>query len=74
MLLVGTFIVGVAVGADVPTSLALVGEFAPSGARGKLLGFSQVAWYSGPVVVLVLALALSGADVWGARVLFLVSS
>lgn len=72
MLMAGTAITGLAVGADVPTSLALVGEFAPKKARGRLLGFSQVAWYSGPVVVLVLAFALSGADVWGARVLFLV--
>src|SRR5262249_6836650 len=44
MLFLGTFVVGVAVGADVPTSLALVGEFAPAKARGKLLGFTQVAW------------------------------
>ena len=29
MLFLGTFVVGLAVGADVPTSLALVGEFAP---------------------------------------------
>src|SRR3982751_5207310 len=38
MLFVGTFIVGVAVGADVPTSLALIGELAPSKRRGKLIG------------------------------------
>jgi len=31
MLLIGTFIVGVAVGADVPTSLALIGEFVRAG-------------------------------------------
>src|SRR5256885_2206190 len=30
MLFIGTFVVGVAVGADVPTSLALVGEFSPA--------------------------------------------
>jgi MFS transporter, SP family, inositol transporter len=48
MLFVGTFIVGLAVGADVPTSLALVGEFAPARARGKLLGFTQVACCLGP--------------------------
>src|SRR5918994_4192327 len=48
MLLLGTFIVGVAVGADVPTSLALIGEFSPSKARGKLMGLSQVAWSLGP--------------------------
>lgn len=71
MLLIGTIIVGVAVGADVPTSLALVGEFAPDKARGKLLGFSQVAWNSGPVVVLVLALVTTPFGVWGARILFL---
>ncbi|NGN64713.1 MFS transporter [Streptomyces sp. A7024] len=71
MLFIGVFVVGVAVGADVPTSLALVGEFAPSKARGKLLGFTQVAWNFGPVVVLVLALVLSSLDLLGIRIVFL---
>ncbi len=71
MLFIGTFIVGVAVGADVPTSLALVGEFAPAKARGKLLGFTQVAWCLGPSVVLWLAMALSPLGLWGNRILFL---
>ncbi len=55
MLFLGTVIIGLAVGADVPTSLALVGEFAPAKARGKLLGFTQISWCLGPVVVFVLA-------------------
>jgi MFS transporter, SP family, inositol transporter len=71
MLFAGTFVVGVAVGADVPTSLALVGEFAPAKARGKLLGFTQVAWYAGPVVVLALALALAPLGTLGIRIVFL---
>lgn len=71
MLFVGTFIVGVAVGADVPTSLALVGEFAPAKARGKLLGFTQVAWCLGPVIVLWLALALAPLGLLGIRIVFL---
>lgn len=71
MLFVGTFIIGLAVGADVPTSLALVGEFAPDKARGKLLGFTQVAWCLGPVVVLWLALALASLDMLGIRIVFL---
>lgn len=71
MLLIGTVIVGVSVGADVPTSLALVGEFAPDKARGKLLGFSQIAWNSGPVVVLLLALVTTPFGMIGARILFL---
>lgn len=71
MVFIGTFVVGVAVGADVPTSLALVGEFSPSKARGKLLGLTQVAWNAGPVVVLVLALALSSLGLLGIRIVFL---
>ncbi|MFI5607961.1 MFS transporter [Amycolatopsis sp. NPDC051903] len=70
MLFIGTVVVGVAVGADVPTSLALVGEFSPAKARGKLLGFTQVAWNAGPVVVLVLALALSPLGLLGIRIVF----
>src|SRR5918997_7196245 len=70
MLLIGTFIVGVAVGADVPTSLALIGEFSPSKARGKLMGLSQVAWSLGPIVVYVLAFALSAYGVLGNRIVF----
>src|SRR3954470_17026543 len=53
MLFIGTFLVGIAVGADVPTSLALVGELAPSKARSKLMGLTQVAWSLGPIITLV---------------------
>jgi inositol transporter-like SP family MFS transporter len=71
MLFLGTFIVGVAVGADIPTSLALVGEIAPAKARGKLLGFTGVAWSLGPVVVLGLALVLAPLGLLGLRIVFL---
>lgn len=70
MLFVGTFLVGVAVGADVPTSLALVGELAPSKARGKLMGLTQVAWSLGPIVTLVLALVLAPYGLFGIRIIF----
>jgi MFS transporter, SP family, inositol transporter len=70
MLFIGTVIVGVAVGADVPTSLALVGEFAPDRARGKLMGLTQVAWSLGPIVVLVLAFALAPLGLLGTRIVF----
>ncbi len=71
MLFAGTFIIGVAVGADVPTSLAFVGEAAPDKARGKLLGFTQVAWSFGPVVVLWLAMFLADLGILGIRIVFL---
>lgn len=71
MLFIGTFIIGVAVGADVPTSLAFVGEAAPDKARGKLLGFTQVAWSFGPVVVLWSAMFLADLGVMGIRIVFM---
>jgi len=71
MLFLGTFVVGLAVGVDIPTSLALVGELAPAKARGKLLGFTQVAWCLGPTIVLWLALALTPLKLWGIRIVFL---
>ena len=71
MLFLGTVIIGLAVGADVPTSLALVGEFAPAKARGKLLGFTQVSWCLGPVVVFVMAAALSRLGLLGTRIILL---
>ncbi len=70
MLFIGTVIVGIAVGADVPTSLALVGEFAPDRARGRLLGLTQVAWSLGPIIVLVVAFALSSLDLLGIRIVY----
>jgi inositol transporter-like SP family MFS transporter len=71
MLFLGTVVVGLAVGADVPTSLTLVGELAPARARGKLLGFTQVAWCLGPTVVLWLALAVAPLGLLGIRIVFL---
>jgi MFS transporter, SP family, inositol transporter len=71
MLFIGTFVVGVAVGADVPTSLALIGEIAPAKARGKLLGLTQVAWALGPVIVLWLAAAMASLGMLGIRIVFL---
>lgn len=62
MLFIGTFVVGVAVGADVPTSLALVGELSPAGARGKLLGLTQFAWNT-PYMVRTLGAGSQAASV-----------
>src|SRR5918997_477267 len=70
MLIIGTFLVGLAVGADVPTSLALVGELAPSKARSKLMGLTQVAWSLGPIITLVLALVLAPYGLLGIRIVF----
>jgi MFS transporter, SP family, inositol transporter len=70
MLVFGYVLAGLAVGADVPASWTLIAETAPAKARGKLAGVAQVLWMMGPVVVLLLALALSGLGVLGIRIVF----
>jgi inositol transporter-like SP family MFS transporter len=70
MLVAGYVIVGLAVGADVPASWTLIAEMAPDGHRGKHSGVAQVLWYLGPVVVLLLSLALTPLGVLGSRLVF----
>lgn len=70
MIIVGFLIVGLAVGADIPASWSLIAEEAPDSRRGKHSGVAQVLWNLGPVVVLLLSLALTGLGVLGARIVF----
>jgi inositol transporter-like SP family MFS transporter len=70
MLIAGYIIAGLAVGADVPASWTLIAELAPNGARGKHSGVAQVLWYCGPVIVLLLSLAMSSLGVLGIRIVF----
>jgi inositol transporter-like SP family MFS transporter len=70
MIVAGFVMVGLAVGADIPASWSLIAEMAPKGARGRHSGVAQVLWYLGPVVVLVMFLALAPLGVLGARIVF----
>ena len=70
MVIIGFFLVGLAVGADIPASWSLIAEQAPDGARGKHSGVAQVLWYLGPVVVLLMFLALAPLGLLGARIVF----
>lgn len=69
-LFVGMIIMGLAIGADVPTSWALIGEIAPDKHRGKLVGMTAVFWNLGPVVVLLLAFVLSNLGLLGIQIVF----
>src|SRR3546814_2622710 len=68
MVVTGFFLVGLAVGADIPASWSLIAEMAPNDKRGKHSGVAQVLWYLGPVVVLLMFLALSSLGLLGARI------
>jgi inositol transporter-like SP family MFS transporter len=70
MIVAGFVMVGLAVGADIPASWSLIAEMAPAGARGKHSGVAQVLWYLGPVVVLLMSLAMAPLGVLGARIVF----
>jgi MFS transporter, SP family, inositol transporter len=70
MLFVGMIIMGLAIGADVPTSWALIGEIAPDHRRGSLVGLTSVFWSAGPVVVLLLAFGLADMGLMGIRIVF----
>lgn len=70
MIVTGFLIVGLAVGADIPASWSLIAEQAPDDRRGKHSGVAQVLWYLGPVVVLLMSLALTSLGILGARIVF----
>ena len=70
MIALGFFLVGLAVGADIPASWSLIAEMAPAGERGKHSGVAQVLWYLGPVVVLLMFLVLTPLGLLGARIVF----
>ncbi len=70
MLFAGYIIVGLAVGADVPTSWSLIAEFSPKRSRGKMMGLTNIFWYLGPIVTLLLALAFAPLGLLGIRLVF----
>jgi len=60
-LLIGYFIVGVSVGADVAASWTLIAENAPAENRARHCGTAQFMWALGPCVVLLLSAIASFA-------------
>ena len=71
MLFVGVVLTGYAAGADLPVSLALIAEEAPPDTAGKLVGLSQVLWFTGIIATKLLALGVGGLGATGGRVLYL---
>lgn len=64
-------IVGVAVGADLPVSLATISEAADDDNRGRLMGFTNLLWLAGIVGNSLLAFAVGDMGRIGAQILFL---
>ena len=70
MLLIGFFIVGLTVGADVPASWTLITETAPNEQRGRFAGLAQVLWYVGAIAPLLLGIALLDLGIDAPRIIF----
>ena len=67
MLVVGRIVIGVAVGADLPISTALIAEVSPRRRRGTLTGLMQAFWFAGSLTSVLVAIALFsllGDDSW----------
>ncbi|TRN01733.1 MFS transporter [Sulfolobus sp. F1] len=70
MLILGYIITGIAVGVDVPTSWSLIAEFSPKRGRGRLMSFTNLFWYIGPIVILLLGVGTYSVGVNSFRILF----
>ncbi|MCA0991917.1 MULTISPECIES: MFS transporter [Bacillales] len=70
MLLIGTIITGIAVGAGVPASWTYIAEEAPHEKRAAHVGTAQLAWSVGPAVTFLLAVLLAPLGLMGSRLIF----
>ena len=70
VLYVGVVVIGLAVGADLPVSLAMINEEAPEGKKGTMVAFSQLLWIVGVLVPIGLSIVVGGMGAFGGRILF----
>ncbi|MBY4831511.1 MFS transporter [Burkholderia dolosa] len=67
-LLTARFVIGIAVGMDIPTSHSFLAEIAPSARRGRMAGsLPNLMWLGGAIASVVLALVLqpiTGGNTW----------
>ena len=69
MLTAGVIIVGLAAGADVPTSIAVIADAAPDHGRGRLVGLTQTMWIGGILATFALGFAVSTIGYRGTQIL-----
>lgn len=70
VLFAGVVVAGLAAGADLPTSVAVVSERSPARAQGRLVSVTQVMWVVGIAVTQVLGFAVAGLGLLGIRLIF----
>lgn len=70
MLYLGIVLTGIAIGADLPVSLALVSEEAPEGMKGRLVTFSSFLWFIGIIATQILIAIVGPLGPLGGRILY----
>lgn len=70
MLFAAAVITGLAIGADLPVSLALVSEEAPRGKKGRMVALTSLLWFGGIVGSLALSSIVAPLGDIAARILF----
>lgn len=70
MLLIGTIITGIAVGAGVPVSWTYIAEESPKEKRAAHVGAAQLAWSIGPMITFALAVIVAPLGLLGSRLIF----
>lgn len=70
MLYLAAVVTGLAIGADLPVSLALVNEEAPRGKKGRMVAFTSLLWFAGIIASLALSSLVSPLGLLAGRILF----
>ena len=70
VLYVGLAVLGLAAGADLPVSMAMVAESAPEDKRGKMVTFSHMLWMAGILGVIVISIFFGNAGLLGAQIIY----
>lgn len=70
MLFVGVILTGLAIGADLPVSLAMIAEEAPEGKKGRMIVFSGMLWLLGILAVIVLSIFVAPLGELGGRIMY----
>ncbi|GAA3663489.1 MFS transporter [Microbacterium marinilacus] len=70
MLFVGVVLAGLAIGADLPVSLALIAEDSPEGQKGRFVAFSAILWLVGISASNGLSAVVGGMGELGGRIMF----
>ncbi|MBT1167229.1 MFS transporter [Bifidobacterium simiarum] len=72
VLLVGIIIAGLASGADLPTSLAVISERVPREHQGRVVSSTEIFWIAAIVISQGIGFLVSGLDMTGVTIMFLV--